>query len=280
MSEEDKDVKPQEDDTSITPSGDKTTKQTDGKTPDINEQLKSLEEKLFKVEEIASNSMKAMKSERKKRQDAQKELEELRNTKDTKKDDDDDEEEDLTKTYDPGQITAFKEAAKAVGLVTKTDLAKAETARQEQVVQEKNQKVYQEFLSSNAQLFGKADDSSDEQDENWVTFTKFLDDVFDINKGNILQTKNLNKKLTTAMKILAGDANKDDIRRKAFDEAIAKQGNADLLSIGSGSGKGSTSKEENWSRKTPKSEALQHLIRSGFSEKEAKDMVENDPRSK
>ena len=267
MADEKIDVKKADDTASQEASLDKKIDSTDGKTPDITQQFEEMKQRVEKAEERASradmkasNMEKAMKEEREKRKAALQENE--------KKD------VDVLKQFDAEEIENFNKVGKGLGFVTKEDLAKEQTQKQQATLAEDNQSHWSHFLEENKNLFGSADSATDEQNKNWSTFTSFFGEVFDITSPNaILSAKSLDKKLSYAIEKLKGVGKDSEIKKKAKDEAYIEKQDADMLSMGS-RGSSSTKTEETWPYKTPKKEMVQRLQTAGYSDDRIKEMLE------
>lgn len=251
----------------------------DGKTPDITQQLKALEDQVKTAmteaqaaKQVSEDMKGALREERGKRQSAQEQLQTLQaNTSPNPKP------EDILKDFDPNEIENFKKVSQALGVVTKSDLQAQQALQQQQAQQSENAQIYSAFLSSNAALFGKEGEATPEQNQNFQTFSQYVREVFDLSQETILHTPGLGKKLTAALTQLKQGANAQQLRSQIQTETLAAQTNAQLLAAGAGGGSsGATAEPGTWKRATPEPIVRQQMQRSGYSPEQIEDMIARD----
>lgn len=264
---------PDENTTDVKPTGEDTPKESsapettpsDGKTPDPTEQMKNLEARLEKAERNANNFQKALKEERTKRQELQTQIERRPESAQPK--------DDPLAEFDPAEVENFRKVAASLGFVRKDDLEQIQQTRSQQETAQKNTGIYRDFVAQHKSLFGDDSGATEEQEKAWKAFTAELSDLYDIDRNNILTSKNLDKKLAAALERVVGPERAEELRKQGRDAALAEQSRNRLLSIGSG---GRASAPGTWKRKTDPNTLKSQLMGSGYSEKEAQEMVERE----
>ena len=252
-------------------SKDKKTEPSDGETPVTTKQMKELSDKVDHSAEVTENLSNALKEERGKRQKDKTKIEELEGLLEKSK----------SGKYDEGELKEFVEAGKAAKFVTEDDLRNRDARKEVESIRSGNQKTLNSFLKSNKKLFGSDTDADEKQNANWATFTKYIEEVFDINKDNILSTIKLGIKLDAAVAHLSAGKGTAAAREQGASDALVDKENADLLKVGSGAGgSGDDGGDgDTLPHGTPKAEAVQILINSGYKEDYAHELVYKKKKS-